>query len=380
MELTDCDFYYTATRSDLSTYCSPPQIPPLRSLRRLVVSDCSFDSRQQRHLAKAVPLFLFDLRWLGFSALPVLQSLTLFSGFASIRHGSRSTDTTAFLGALTSLASLSLSGSNITDANAKFIFSKMHLLRVLDISGCPYLTQRALSWLPPVLDKLDISRTNILQCKNRNLEPEPAFPNSGKCTGLVTALTLSTVPCDFFFFRQFYMAESVEELDVSGAGYFDFGGDSRISLAQFISQAKNLVRLDLGLQDLSWNASSMVYRLYLADFSLLVSVAAQLETLRELDVSNTTFSNEDAKCLSQGPVRHSLRYLGVWRCWNLEYDPPIGLTCSLSRDSLLKCWRITRKRSGFTSFCDVCDHARRYADVRPQPSELFDSCFVDWFE
>lgn len=235
LELLHCSIYDTGPSGGLSS-----SIPsPIPSLQTVVLAECSFASRDTVFTSSSA---VFNLGWLGLS-LPSLRKLTLFSDHIDDDSNLFSShDAYAFLSSLTTIVSLSLHGTSITDAGAKSIFPSLLRLRDLDVSYCGCLTHRSLPWFPPVLDRLDVSYTRILDATFNNycgsdIDIEPASEQSSECRGIVKALTLGGSPphnwfssdFDCMLLALFYKADGINELRVSGSS-FDMGSLSWDSL------------------------------------------------------------------------------------------------------------------------------------------------------
>lgn len=180
----------------------------------------------------------------------------------------------------------------------------MHHLRSLNISGCGgALTCRVLNWLPPQLEDLTISATNLLRIPPGDAEEglvAYASHRSSQAPSRVKKVTaqdmMHTPRFDFGYFLRHVAAASIEVLDLSGSNL-----KTSVDLVRFLAKTPELLELQLHSID-SWDA---------AIFDAISKLAS---SLCELSLRETNTSNGGLVRLGNGPCRSSLRLISLKDC------------------------------------------------------------------
>lgn len=198
------------------------------------------------------------------------------------------------------------------DEEAEAILPSLPQLRSLNISGCHLLTFQILKWLPPSLDFLDISDTEIL-----TLTPEADWDGIALLLSSAAARDKSVkeLRCgesdlpQFDLFLKYYHGASVEKLSL-----FESCVTSS-DLVHLLSKTPNLTELNLGSRPemiLTPDASELDKNVF--------DVISQLTSLRELKLDGSVTSDECLVLLTSGPCRFSLRGVDLRECPNIGFE------------------------------------------------------------
>lgn len=219
------------------------------------------------------------------------------------------------LSALANLQSLSLCDLSIEDTVIKAVLPSMPQLRSLRLVGCQYLTYRIIQSLPHHLDLLDVSDTPILGIAYAACEEEFAGHSSTELEGTRTndwgtrcierliARNLSRTGSvqyamggpAFDRFLEIYNGSSLRDISISVSG-------QRVSndLVRILAETPNLLKLDLGsVRGLDQDAYNSI---------------SQLASLGDLNLFDTSVSDECLIGIAKGPLRHSLRHINLRWC------------------------------------------------------------------
>lgn len=228
-----------------------------------------------------------DLRWLNLSRLSKLKDLAIADVMPT-------GDTFYQVAALTNLASLSLSDLKIDDIAVEAFFPSLPQLRSLNLDSCRKLTYRVLQWLPPQLDRLDISNTKILR---KALTPLSTAAHGTKSVKTLVAIDEVNPRFGHFFLN--YTGQSIESLAL-GSSTLKSSND----LHHILSMTPNLLKLCL-CQIKGLNESIFI-------------IISQLARLRELILRETDTSDQGLVLMANGPCSQSLRRLDLVSCPLIE--------------------------------------------------------------
>lgn len=282
------------------------------TLKYVTISSTSIEKSPDADAAVDPPSHIeVDLRFLQLPSLTVLEDLEL-SGV--LPHPCSYNQLTA----LTDLEVLTFRDSKIQDEALKTILPSLPQLLSLRLDGCKKLTNGVLAWLPPLLDFLSISRTNVLIL---TLEPgtvSPIFPQH-PFTALEGAKIVKNLRCDkvthphFGNFLQYYHGESIEILSLFDSDF------QRSDLVHILSNTPNLIELNLGF------GSRKMLRVIWRNSELLLSMdknvfdaISKLGSLRELKLDESVISDQCLSRLVSGPCRFSLRSIDLRNCPNIR--------------------------------------------------------------